>query len=1337
MFRAFLAASVITVLLAGSCAAQSSSPDCVQNSVDSLDELVSFVIDILVEDYVATHSHVGPLDLFLYLLDVEGQILDLSRRFCTSSPNLSGVTPTQSTGSEPMATAPLDNGAGIQALVSGDTSLTISLLGSTSGTPQTIGQYTVGPGAAHVISGDFNGDGKADLAVSNFGNLSTSTGGNIQILLGKGDGTFTPGATVNVGQTPVSLVAADFNGEDGKLDIAVANVSQNIVSVVLGNGNGTFQAPQSFQVAPLTTNCLNSGACVPRSLVAVDVNGDGRTDLVVALNAATVVVLLGNGDGTFQAAVPYPAGSGAVTYLASIDLNGDGTPDLVAAIQGSNAFSFLFGNGDGSFQPPVEYVTGARPGYFALAKTNNGPLLITIDGITGNLNMMGVSPGGIAATPQLYILPHAATSVAAADLNRDHLPDMVAADGAISVLLRNAGGGFRNPVNYALQSGSQAVAVAVGDLNGDGINDVVAASSLDLGTTGGTVDVALGNGDGTLGRQNSYNLGGWPGGTLGAAPSGILTGDFNGDGKLDVAAGIQSFPGDLTSGGVSVFLGNGDGTLRTPVNYPAGGLSTLSMVAGDFNGDGKLDIVSGVGGASYSYSTPGAIAVMLGKGDGTFQPALLTQVGSPAGTPIAIAAGDLNGDGKLDLVASVWDANLNDTIVVLLGNGDGTFRQLAPFTTPAAGQAIAIIDFNGDGKPDLVVGDCCGLSESVYLLGNGDGTFQAVQYFTSGASVTGFAATSWNNDGIAGLAIASQNGTVMALNSALKAQQSPNSVTIQTSPSGLQFSVDGGAAQTAPQTLSLPAGSHTIAVAATQPGAAGTQYVFANWSDGGAASHQITIGNSAATYTASFNTQYQLTISASPAAGGGFSPATGTFYNSGTVVPVSATPDSGYSFTGWTGNVASTSSAATTITMSSPQSVTANFSSGTASGGLLFYPVAPCRIADTRGNGFTGAFGPPSIQAGFNRSFPVQQSNCNIPTSALAYSLNVTVAPPGGLTYLTLWPAGQSQPTVSTLNDFSTQLATPGNVAANAAIVPAGTSGSVSVFVSNTSDVIIDINGYFAPPGAGGLAFYPMTPCRVADTRGNGKTGLFGPPSLAGGTSRSFPIPQSSCNVPASSQAYSLNITAVPPGQLIYLTTWPAGQAQPLVSTLNDFSTQNGTLDMGRVVANAAVVPAGMGGAVSVYVSDASDLVVDVNGYFAPPGAPGALSFYAVPPCRIADTRGNGFTGVFGPPSMAAATIRSFPIPQQSSCAVPATAQAYSLNFTVVPPNQLTYLTTWPAGQSQPVVSTLNDFSNGTIVPGRVVANAAIVPAGVGGSLNVFVSDPTDVIIDINGYFAP
>ncbi len=254
--------------------------------------------------------------------------------------------------------------------------------------------------------------------------------------------------------------------------------------------------------------------------------------------------------------------------------------------------------------------------------------------------------------------------------------------------------------------------------------------------------------------------------------------------------------------------------------------------------------------------------------------------------------------------------------------------------------------------------------------------------------------------------------------------------------------------------------------------------------------------------------------------------------------------------------------------------------------------------------------------------------------------------------------------------------------------------------------------------GVTGLRFVPVTPCRVADTRGADST--FGGPTMTAGTSRDFPIPQSACGIPATAQAYSMNVTVVPEGRLSFLTLWPAGRAKPLVSTLNSFS--------GIVVANAAIVPAGAGGAVSVYVTDPTDVILDINGYFDTSTGPTSYSFYPATPCRIADTRGG--TGQFGGPSLGSREKRDFPIPL-SPCAIPSTASAYSLNVTVVPPGYLGYLTTWPTGQAQPNASTLNSWT------GKVVANAALVPAGSNGSVSVFVSDPTNVIVDTNGYFAP
>jgi hypothetical protein len=359
------------------------------------------------------------------------------------------------------------------------------------------------------------------------------------------------------------------------------------------------------------------------------------------------------------------------------------------------------------------------------------------------------------------------------------------------------------------------------------------------------------------------------------------------------------------------------------------------------------------------------------------------------------------------------------------------------------------------------------------------------------------------------------------------------------------------------------------------------------------------------------------------------------------------------------------------------------------------------------------------MAAASQRSFPVASSSCGIPSTAAAYSLNVTVVPQTNyLGYLSLWPTGQALPVISTLNSYT------GTVVANAAIVPAGINGAVSIYVSDASDVLFDIDGYFAPPVSNGLEFYPVTPCRVVDTRaGGGKTGSFGPPSMTAASQRAFPIPTGTCSIPGTASAYSLNVTAIPQTNYLgFLSVWPTGQALPVVSTLNSYT--------GTVVANAAIVPAGTNGAASVYVTDPSDVLFDINGYFAS-GITG-LHFYPVAPCRVADTRsGGGKTGALGPPSMAAASQRSFPIPT-SACGIPSNANAYSLNVTAVPQTKyLGILSIWPTGQAMPVVSTLNSYD------GRVVANGAIVPAGTNGAISIYVTDATDVLFDINGYFAP
>ena len=212
-----------------------------------------------------------------------------------------------------------------------------------------------------------------------------------------------------------------------------------------------------------------------------------------------------------------------------------------------------------------------------------------------------------------------------------------------------------------------------------------------------------------------------------------------------------------------------------------------------------------------------------------------------------------------------------------------------------------------------------------------------------------------------------------------------------------------------------------------------------------------------------------------------------------------------------------------------------------------------------------GFFGPPALGAFVSRDFPLLTAGCSLPSTAQAYSLNFTVVPEGPLGFLSVWPAGSGYPGVSTLNSSD------GSVIANAAIVPAGSNGAITVIASDPTNLIIDIDGYFAPPGASGLEFFPSSPCRIADTRATQPfMGAFGPPSLATFDGREFPLAASPC-VPGTPLAYSLNMTVVPLGPLSFLSVWPVGLPYPGVSTLN--STD------GVALANAAIVPAGTDGA--------------------------------------------------------------------------------------------------------------------------------------------------------------
>lgn len=380
-------------------------------------------------------------------------------------------------------------------------------LSTSSGSSLFLPVATYDPGgsqASMVVVADVDGDGKPDLVVLNCGNCygppSITHPGSVGIMRGNGDGTFRPAVSYRTGTASPRFVAvADVNGDD-KLDLVVANrcidngcLVEAVVAVLLGNGDGTFQAAVTY----------NSGGLFTSSVAVADVNGDGKPDLLVGNDCAdsncdgSVGVLLGNGNGTFQPAVTYPTGGFEAGAVALTDVNADGKLDaLVITNVASSSVGVLLGNGDGTFQRAVTYPSG----------------------------------------------------------------------------------GFSIPPFSSL--------LTAADVNGDGRPDLIVENSQCCGSGDGVLGVLLGNGDGTFQRVVTYKsgAGGW--GTS------VAVADVNGDGKLDVVATDQCAGANCFNKGlVALLVGNGDGTFQAAQTYDSGGFLTNSVVVADLNGDGRPDLV--------------------------------------------------------------------------------------------------------------------------------------------------------------------------------------------------------------------------------------------------------------------------------------------------------------------------------------------------------------------------------------------------------------------------------------------------------------------------------------------------------------------------------------------------------------------------------------------------------------------------------------------------------------------------------------------------------------------------------------------------------------------------
>ncbi len=539
--------------------------------------------------------------------------------------------------------------------------------------------------AAYASIDDINGDGKPDIvAIAGPG----FDPGTVVSLLGRSDGTFALGSASLITLRPASFVLADFNG-DGRKDMMSAGGYFSA-----GQGDGSFAAPVAS----------GADAFAGQHLAVGDFNGDGQLDL--ALHQSTFIqIALGRGDGSFVPDATFATVRGA-EYLSASDIDGDGNDDIVVGLTGPRAI----GPNTDSYRV-TQFLLGRGDGTFAAAQALPGAGIALFGGPT----------------------------YAVADFNGDTYPDVVAlAPNGASALVMFGGsstgtlGGNGGAATTAATLSFRPFMVTQADVDGDGKADLV--------SLGAKLAVLRGQGDGVFGAEQAYDL---P--SIDGRISSLAVGDLNGDGRADVVVtfGNQS----ATTGGAFVYIANTDGTLRPAVQIdPA---VNLTAAVADLDGDGRVDVVL-VGGSSDFYSSPQifhGLRIYRGQANGSFTAP--QSLSPPSGTDYtSVAFGDMNEDGRLDVVAVGVDGGLDASLYILPGQGDGSFGSATSFAVPGGGPGIgqvAVGDYTGDGHPDLML---AGNNYSGIVVGNGDGTLRGLGSVAIASRATRVVAADLNSDGM-------------------------------------------------------------------------------------------------------------------------------------------------------------------------------------------------------------------------------------------------------------------------------------------------------------------------------------------------------------------------------------------------------------------------------------------------------------------------------------------------------------------------------------------------------------------------------------------------------------
>jgi Bacterial Ig-like domain (group 3)/FG-GAP-like repeat len=692
--------------------------------------------------------------------------------------------------------------------------------------------------AFSLLAADVNGDGYPDLLVQNSPSGSASDW-PITVYLSNGDGTFTVGATLLSGTATEAFTADDING-DGKIDLVAATANQ--VLVLPGNGDGTFGA-----AVPTTTTQSTQYPYV----VTGDFNGDGKKDLVLGNG----VVLLGDGSGHFTAA---PSSSIAVAGPPVVgDWNNDGKQDLAFESTGTGGgiLTTYLGNGDGTFTLGNSYATIAGATFLSASDLDgDGNVDLYVGQANGGVygpdynsdgvfqTVMGEGNGNFADA-QAYPdggekTGSAPDAFATADYHGKGYQDvLMLSDAGLEMLTNNGQGMF---TEAAVLPGTVPTAVVSADMNGDGKNDAVFAE----GSSGSyDIAVALGNGDGTFQTKTTT--------TVPVLPNHLVIGDFNGDGKPDV---VMSSSG---SAAVYLLLNNGTGTLGAPTLVSTEANPVTGIVAADLRSDGKLDLV--LTEATLANATgAGAVGVLLGNGNGTFQPEVDTTINV---LPLAIAVGDMNKDGKPDLVVASSDLGEADTsLYVLPGHGDGTFgTAVSSALTYSYVTGLAVADLNGDGNLDVLISSCCGATFTSIAQGKGDGTFASIGALPLAGFSYSVGAVDLNGDGTPDLLI--NTNAVGSYLVVMLSQASPITTIVTTKLTSSASTITAATSVTFTATVTASSGTPTgtvtfldgsstlgtgslvsgVATFSTSALAAGTHSITASY--GGDASHPASISS--------------------------------------------------------------------------------------------------------------------------------------------------------------------------------------------------------------------------------------------------------------------------------------------------------------------------------------------------------------------------------------------------------------------------------------------------------------------------------------------------------------